>query len=325
MHNLKLYPYKMGSESAKDLAGILDAMRVRPDGGYVPKIGHVILNWGSSRVPDWAQRAGARGVKILNNLEKVNVAGNKLHALQALKNAGVSVPEFTTDLNVARRWVNTGGTVVERHNLRGNSGEGIRIVNLDDGDMPSTITQAPLYTKFIPKTAEFRVHVFRGQVIDYIEKKRQLAENRGPNFNKYVSSVHQGWVFSRTNIRDMADVRNMAIKAVAALGLDFGAVDVIYYEGVPYVLEVNTAPGLAGITLVKYANAIRSYMGVADLPAATVNQIVARNGETVAAPIAAAPVAQVANPGIGFNGDTVTLRIDRATALKLKALLASIQ
>lgn len=325
MHNLKMYPYKMGSESAKELSTLLDIMRVRGDGEYVPKIGQVVVNWGNGRAPNWSDRAMARGVKMINKTSAVEVAGNKLSALNALRSAGVSVPEFTTDSNLARRWVNTGGTVVERHNLRGNSGEGIRIVNLDDDDMPSTIQTAPLYTKFIPKTAEFRVHVFRGEVIDYIEKKRQLAENRGPNFNKYVSSVHQGWVFSRTNIRDMADVRAIAVRAVAALGLDFGAVDIIYYEGQPYVLEVNTAPGLSGITLVKYANAFRRYMGAADLPANVVNGIVGGNGETLATPVLAAPVAQVANPSIAVQGELVTLRLDRATALKLKALLASVQ
>ena len=49
--------------------------------------------------------------------------------------------------------------------------------------------------------------------------------------------------------------RNAAIKA---LGLDFGAVDIIYNEAEDqhYVLEVNTAPGLEGTTLQKYTEAI---------------------------------------------------------------------
>lgn len=324
MYNLKMYPYKMGSESAKDLAELLEITRVRPDGNYIPKQGHVVLNWGSSRTPDWEARASARGVRILNGLAKVNVAGNKLSALRALQNAGVPVPEFTTDLNVARRWVNTGGTVVERHELRGNSGEGIRIVNLDDDEMPSVVHSAPLYTKFIPKTAEFRVHVFRGEVIDYIEKKKVLAERRDANFNKYVSSIHQGWVFARTNVRDIPEVRQVAIKAVSALGLDFGAVDILYYEGRPFVLEVNTAPGLSGTTLIKYANALRRYMGVSDLPATVVNDIMSRSGDT-AMPTPTAPTMgqdRVTNVATGGN---VTFTVSRATALELKRILASIQ
>lgn len=345
MHNLKILPYKMGSESAKELATVLNVMRVRPDGDYVPKIGHICINWGLGREPVWAQRAIARGVKILNKTASVEVAGNKLHALQKLQSSGIAVPEFTTDINVANRWLQSYETVVERHELRGNSGEGIRIVNLDDEDMPSTVQRAPLYTKFIPKTAEFRVHVFRGEVIDYIEKKRIAADRRPENFNKYVSSVHQGWVFARTGIMENTAVKEIAIKAVNCLGLDFGAVDVIYYEGRPYVLEVNTAPGLAGTTLVKYANAFRRYMGVANLSTDVVNQIMGQSGETAPTTPAANRALDgwlnfgrqtVATPGpvrsdapVGQQNrhamdQEVVLKLDRATALKLKALLASI-
>jgi len=49
----------------------------------------------------------------------------------------------------------------------------------------------------------------------------------------------------------------VALAAVSALGLDFGAVDIIYneHENQYYVLEVNTAPGLEGTTVEKYAEA----------------------------------------------------------------------
>lgn len=320
MYNVKLYPYKMGSESAKSLSNVLNIMRVRPDGDYVPKVGNTVINWGSSQVPTWAQRAGSRGVRILNKLESVNNAANKLTALNILRNAGVATPDFTTSSSVASSWLQRGETVVERHELRGNSGAGIRIVNLDDEDMPSTINSAPLYTKFIPKTAEFRVHVFRGEVIDYIEKKRVAAERRDESFNKYVSSVHQGWVFARTNIRDIPEVRQIAIKAVQALGLDFGAVDIVYFDGRPFVLEVNSAPGLKGTTLIKYANAFRRYMGVSDLPQDVVDRIMSEAGSEGNVQASAATVASV----VSSTPDEVVLRLDRSTALKLKQLLAAI-
>ena len=43
-----------------------------------------------------------------------------------------------------------------------------------------------------------------------------------------------------------------------AVGLKFGAVDLIWneLENKSYVLEINTAPGLTGATLEKYAQAI---------------------------------------------------------------------
>lgn len=326
MYNLKLYPYKIGSESATELSTLLDIMRVKPDGNYVPKIGHKIVNWGQGRLPNWNDIAIRRGVSILNKPAAVNIAANKLMALQALKNAGVRIPDFTTSLAEAQRWLNNFNVVVERHELRGNSGEGIRIVTLHDDEMEDSLQYAPLYTKFIPKTAEFRVHVFRGEVLDYIEKKKLVGERRPANFNKYISSINYGWVFSRTGVMDVPEVRQLAIKAVAALGLDFGAVDIVYADGLPYVLEVNTAPGLSGITLVKYANAFRRYMGQPDLPGHVTASIVG----SVDQPITTQPPLRVGAVGANIAqqanamNEFVTLRIDRATALKLRSLLAHI-
>ena len=56
----------------------------------------------------------------------------------------------------------------------------------------------------------------------------------------------------------MGELRTTAEHAVEALGLDFGAVDIMYHENTFYVLEVNTAPGLTRTrTLEAYANEIR--------------------------------------------------------------------
>ena len=54
-----------------------------------------------------------------------------------------------------------------------------------------------------------------------------------------------------------------AEEAVLALGLDFGAVDLVLCKdtGLPYVLEVNTAPGLHSPTvLAAYVEAIKEML-----------------------------------------------------------------
>lgn len=320
MWNLRLYPYKISSESATALSDLLDIYRVKPEGTYIPKIGHKVINWGNGKVPGWITTATQRGVTILNKPAAVNIASNKLTALQALRGAGVTIPEFTTDFAAARQWLRAGQTVVERHELRGNSGEGIRIVNLDDTTMPNDLQTAPLYTKFIPKTNEFRVHVFRGEIIDYIEKKKMIAANRPANFNKYISSINFGWVFSRTDVRDIPEVRAIAIKAVAALGLDFGAVDIVYENGMPFVLEVNTAPGLSGTTLVKYANAFLRFMGQPDLPATVTQPMM----DAVTTHRVTPPPVTAQAPVDNTMHELVTLRVDRATAMKLNSLLTQV-
>ena len=47
------------------------------------------------------------------------------------------------------------------------------------------------------------------------------------------------------------------LRGIQALGLDFGAVDILYMASndTAKVLEVNTAPGIEGDTLVDYYNA----------------------------------------------------------------------
>lgn len=326
MSNLRIYPYKMGSESAKELSTLLNAKRVRDAGRYTPKRGQTIINWGNGRAPSWADTASSRGVRFLNSPSAVSVAGNKLRTFQALQAAGVAIPEFTTNISKAKEWLDAGERVVERHNLRGSSGEGIRIVSLDDEDTEGSLTSAPLYTKFIEKTAEYRVHIFNGEMIDFVQKKRVSSERRDDSFNPYISSMEHGWVFTRTDVPEVPSAIRIAKQAVSALGLDFGAVDIMFYEGRSYVLEVNTAPGLAGTTLVKYGNALRRLMGVGELSEAetrsVLEQVTAQTSRPVAAVSASANRRIIEPSGHSQEqNDVVVLRVPRATALKLRSLL----
>lgn len=329
MHNLKIYPYKMGSESAKALGELLDSKRVRDTGRYKPKSGQTIINWGNGRSPSWSGVASSRGVRIINSASAVNVAGNKLSTFQALQRAGVSIPEFTTSVGMAQQWLRDGEIVVERHDLRGSSGKGIRIVSLNDEDTEAELRDAPLYTKFLDKSAEYRVHIFRGQMIDFVQKKRVSSERRDDSFNPYVSSMEHGWVFTRTEVPEVPSVIRVAKQAVEALGLDFGAVDIMFYEGRSYVLEVNTAPGLAGTTLVKYGNALRRLMGLGDLSEAETRRVM----EQTTAPVVENSVAAVSasvnsrvatrlDQAISGSGDVVVLKLKRETAIKLRSLLS---
>jgi hypothetical protein len=105
----------------------------------------------------------------------------------------------------------------------------------------------------------------------------------------------------------------------------------MFYNGRSYVLEVNTAPGLAGTTLVKYGNALRRYMGVGDLSQAETRQILDQVSVQTAPPVAAR-VASVNRVGSVSNNmrstqeqnNMVVLRVPRATAVKLRSLLTSL-
>lgn len=260
-----IYPYKMGSQSAKNLARELDALRVYPDRTYRPRETDLIINWGNSHNPNWLERIG--GATFLNRPEHVRVASNKLRTFQALENAGISIPSFTTDREVALDYP----TVYVRHDLNSHSGGGIEFIrNNIRGSCSSCGTScascvqtelphAELYVKGIEARAEYRIHVFNGNVISYAKKRRERGDEPTEEQNK-IRSHNNGWIFTRENLRRLERVEELAINAVRALNLDFGGVDIVRDEdGDVYVLEVNTACGLEGETLLSYVNAIREY------------------------------------------------------------------
>jgi glutathione synthase/RimK-type ligase-like ATP-grasp enzyme len=212
------------------------------------------INWGNSRPPVGTDLA----VPISNSFSAVAVASNKLSTFQVLEGKdGIRIPEFTNDRQVAQLWFNERNTIVCRDKLSGHSGDGIRFVQREDGIEFDAIPLAPLYVKYVKKQKEFRVHVAFGEVIDVQEKRkrRDLPEEFQTNYQ--VRNHQTGWVYCREDLQEPEGLRAMATATVEALRLDFGAVDLIWNEkrNEVYVLEVNTAPGLEGTTVEKYAEA----------------------------------------------------------------------
>lgn len=250
---MKLLPYKRFSKSSSALRHYFPWRHFRVvDPAKTPVGRELVMNWGSTKeypraVCSW-----------LNHPLKVKIAANKLLALTKMKEMGVSIPDFTTDVNVAKEWIQEEYIVLARFKLNGHSGQGIKVCKTLE-ELPGN---APLYVRYYRKKSEFRVHVFQGRVIDYVEKKAREGSTTMSNFNKYIRSYDNGWVFCRDNIEDIAKVKDEAIKAVASLGLDFGAVDVIWTKkDKAIILEVNTAPAIEGTTVERYANAVRNLIG----------------------------------------------------------------
>lgn len=257
MNKIIIYPYKMGSASAKKLSQIINGRRVFPNGRYVPKRGHIILNWGNSVVPNWRNTALNRNVTILNKPECVALATNKLSSFYRWCEKGVAIPAFTANADVAKSWLREGRRVLARQQLSAHSGRGIVVMeSLDD------FVNAPLYTLYIKKRWEFRIHVFQGRVIDYAQKRQRSGFEGG---SKYIRNLANGWVFCRDNIDHFEDIKQLAISATNALGLDFAAIDAIRTEsGKNYILEANTAAGLEGTTLDRYVATISTLINRRD-------------------------------------------------------------
>lgn len=109
------------------------------------------------------------------------------------------------------------------------------------------------YTQKLPFVRECRIHVFRGKSIH-----AGMKVPRDGSAHTWIRSSASGWKLDYAQAsRIKQDRRDLAKKAVAALGLDFGAVDIgIVQNGTAAVIEVNTAPGLDGSTVEAYAKQI---------------------------------------------------------------------
>lgn len=192
---------------------------------------------------------GASAPMVWNTSPTIRNASNKLTAFQSFQTVGITTPEFTTDYTTAVEWVQQGRLVVCRTILNGHSGAGIKVA----ARVEDVVIDCPLYVVYKKKKCEYRVHVAFGNVID-IQHKRKRHDFQG-TIDYAVRNHHTGWVYCREDVDTNQQRDELAVAAIQSVGLDFGAVDIIYneHENRYYVLEINTAPGLEGTTIEKYA------------------------------------------------------------------------
>lgn len=246
---IKIYPYQDASPSARALAAALGIKRLYKEGKDLHVAGSII-NWGNSAL----YRNFTYEQEFFNHPDAVSKAVNKLETFKALEGK-VSIPKWTEDAFEAYKWL-LKGPVVARSVLNGHSGEGISIIETPDqwGE------DAPLYTQYIKKKEEYRVHVFRGKII-FKQRKARKKEVPDDQVNWQVRNLDGGFIFANKNVELPAVALQNAVAAVDCLGLDFGAVDIILgNDGAYYVLEVNTACGLQGSTLQAYVDAFKEYL-----------------------------------------------------------------
>lgn len=213
-----------------------------------------IINWGRHD-----RGSIERNFKIYNDPSAVAIAANKKATFDklSLEGLGAFLPPFTTSKRIAEEWIREGFVVFCRELLVSSQGRGIQIAQ-ELGDL----VDCPLYTRYVPVDRELRVHVFNGNVIDFSQKKKISRERREElgmdDPNGFIRNLENGWIFAREGVGISEDVKEVCINCVQKVGLDFGAVDVIVSQGIPKVLEINTAPGVTGTTVEKYVGALEN-------------------------------------------------------------------
>lgn len=254
MARVILFPYRMPSESGRALRDALEGMghktmRVFANGKYRPRKGDTIINWGNHTPPGWLTKAQYLGLRIVNSMANVLISRDKRLAFLAFAKAGVSTPKFAVTWEEAQK---LDMPVMQYRSATAQGGSGVSYIE----DVKRLSLDCELWTSYIKKHSEFRVHVMHCTVIDVQQKKRRKDFEGETNYK--VRNLAGGWVYAREGIEVPTCVREQAVLAVGACGLDFGAVDVIYnkHHSTAYVLEINSAPGLEGNTVVNYAGSL---------------------------------------------------------------------
>ena len=252
-----IYPYRIGSESVNQLKAALGAKLIRLENSkFKGSPDKNVINWGNSETFRELNECN-----LLNTPERVKFASNKLNFFNAV-HENVSVPDFTVDRAEAYKWIEDGKIVCVREKLTGHSGEGLVLLQGEEEWGEYNHGDAKLYVKYIPKRDEFRVHVFKGEVFD-VQRKGMDPNVPKDLINFQIRNAQNGFIFVRNEDQSNypKQIYEEAIKSIEAVGLDFGAVDIIWneYRKTAYVLEVNTAPGLTGTTLTNYINKFSSH------------------------------------------------------------------
>lgn len=166
----------------------------------------------------------------------------------------IPAPPYTTSYEQAKDWADKGKVVVCRKLIKSSEGKGIVVAEEE-----SQIVMAPVYTQYLPKKKEYRVHVFKGKVVAILEKRKKKGFE---NVNSKIRNTKNGYVFCRENVIPPEGIQELAIKAAKVSGSDFQGVDIGYNEkkNLLFVIEVNSAPGMEGTTVENYADAIIDYV-----------------------------------------------------------------
>jgi glutathione synthase/RimK-type ligase-like ATP-grasp enzyme len=206
---------------------------------------NIQLTFSSNAHANW----GKERADTLLNPDISNVT-NKRRMRELFKEHGVPMPRLLTRLE-AEMYAEDGNIVIGRPDKHTKKRGYWRCKSYEDVQRALRGTRkkrpATHFMEYIEADHEYRVHIFRGKSIRISEKKFFMDAN---GKRDYTTIKPTG---------DMKYVRRAAKKAVKAVGLDFGAVDILSRDDDCFTLEVNAAPGLGGSMPRVYAEAFETW------------------------------------------------------------------
>jgi hypothetical protein len=196
----------------------------------------LVINWGRRECP----RSTHNQVVLNNNIEFVRT---KLTSKNKLITEGVPTPPLLTYEQITNDCF-----------IRLNDGSTIYLAKEGEIQVPARSSVA-YATKRIKRSVEFRVHIVGGDIVAAFKK---VPNEKGSPMLKSFNSQFVKIDLTNVEGSSLTDTgREIAIRSVVALSLDFGAVDLLKDpDGNFWVLEVNTSPGLNSVTSLLYARAL---------------------------------------------------------------------
>ena len=210
-----------------------------------------------------AERLEQNGIKLFNNSRAIYFCDNKISMYQELAKSNIRIPrtfiapKTFEGLNYSNReFVNevakeVGWPIVIKE-AYGSFGEQVYLAN--DMDEANAIIDRIGYKDFLlqefiasSKGRDIRINVVGDQAV-----ASMLRVNK-EDFRSNISNGGTGTAYTPGDV-----YKDIAIKTVKALGLDFAGVDVMFGEDGPIICEVNSNPQFAstlkatGINLADY-------------------------------------------------------------------------
>lgn len=189
-------------------------------------------------------------IPVVNRYLPIVRAKNKVRTLQMLSHDGIPIPKTVVIhsldyLDSAIKKIGRFPIIMKMPH--GSQGMGVSIIesNRSLRSMLDLITMSLKGNLIImqeyvkeAKGKDIRVFVVGGKIVCAMERKAKRGEFR--------SNFHRGGSIALADLSE--EEKSMAIKSVKSIGLDVAGVDIIRTVDGPKILEVNSNPGLEGIT-----------------------------------------------------------------------------
>jgi ribosomal protein S6--L-glutamate ligase len=225
----------------------------------IPRIGASVTFYGLAVL----RQLEAGAVVTTAAAEAIAQSRDKLHSLQLMNRAGLSIPRTAMIARPEALYAAVhavGGLPVVVKLIRGTQGRGVLLAH-DLPTIQALLRQAnagdrqALIQEFIAEAGgrDLRVLVVGGRCVAAMERRAGAGEFR--------ANIHLGATGVPAAID--SETEALAVRAAAVHGLAVAGVDLIPSDRGPLLLEVNSSPGLEGIeraTGVDVAGAIIDYL-----------------------------------------------------------------